>query len=164
MSAVGTSGFLPPALCSLSPPAARLALQPQRRSASAVVEGGVGRIVLHIWLPGTSDRVGIGIDIVLLCCHIPLNIENKLPAYFQVAGTPLFLEHGRELGIIDMAAVARLVGGIHAVEHAIRFPGNTQRPHGQALELAQIRGSHISTILLELHLCLNAYIFEIALR
>src|SRR6266581_2754306 len=91
-----------------------LPIQPQRGGAPAVVEGGVGRIVLHIRLPGAGDHVGTRVHIVLLRCHIPLNIENDLLARFQVARAPLCLQHGRERGVIDMAAVAWLVRRIHA--------------------------------------------------
>src|SRR5712691_7137139 len=97
-----------------------LPIQPQRGGAPTVVEGGVGRIVLHVGLPGAGDHVGAGVHIVLLRCYIPLNVENELLPRLQVSRTPLCLQHGRERGVIDMAAVARLVRRIHAVEHGIR--------------------------------------------
>ena len=145
-------------------PVTGLALQPQRRSAPAEVEGRVGRIVLHVRLPGAGDDPRVRVHIVLLRCHIPLNVKNELLARLQVLGPPLLLEHRCELGVVDMAAVARLVGRLHAVEHAIWFPGNAQGTHGQPLELAQERGSHIRPILLELHLRLDADVFERALH
>src|SRR5262245_46813022 len=120
-------------------PVARLALQPQRRNTPTVVEGRVGRIVLHVRLPGASDHDGVRVHIVLLRCHMPLNVENELLTRFQVLRAPLLLEHGRERGVVDMATVAWLVGSIHAVEHAIWLPGNAQGAHGHALVLAQER-------------------------
>src|SRR5262245_34605550 len=63
-----------------------------------------------------------------------------------------------------MAAVARLVRRIHAIEHAIWFPGNAHGTHGHALELPQERRTNICAVLLELHLRLDADIFEIALH
>src|SRR6058998_1113733 len=53
-----------------SPPSLLLPLQPQRRSAIAIVEAVVGGKVLHIWLPGGRDGVGVQVHIVLLLRHI----------------------------------------------------------------------------------------------
>jgi hypothetical protein len=125
-----------------------------------VVEGHVRGKVLHVRLPGTGEHVGVGVHIVLLLRRIALDVENELLARLQGLRAPLLLQHRRDLGVIDVAAVARLVGRIQAVQHTIRFPGNTDGPHGHAVELAHERRREIRSILLELHLGLDANILE----
>src|SRR5262249_32892096 len=82
-----------------------LPLQPQRSSTTAVVEALVGGIVLHIRLPGGGNHTGVRIHVVLLLGFIALKRKNDLPACLQVLGAPLFLEHGRDLGVVDVASV-----------------------------------------------------------
>src|SRR5262245_38703826 len=53
-------------LCMGSPLYGYLPLQPQGSDPTAVVEGLVGGIVLHIGLPGGSERVGVRVHVVLL--------------------------------------------------------------------------------------------------
>ena len=86
-----------------------LALQPQRRGAIAVVEAVVGGKVLHIRLPGGGDCGGVQVHIVLLLRHIALNVEDELLPCLQFLGAPLLLEHGRELGVIDVTGGTRLL-------------------------------------------------------
>src|SRR5713226_10781135 len=69
---------LPLPSCEVAACAAALPVQPQRRGAIAVVEAVVGGKVLHIRLPGGRDRGGVQVHIVLLLCHIPLNVEDEL--------------------------------------------------------------------------------------
>src|SRR5207249_10161180 len=66
-----------------------LPLQPQRGHPTAVVEGLVGRIVLYIWLPGTSHHGRVRVYIVLLLRHIALKRIDELLAGLQVLGAPL---------------------------------------------------------------------------
>src|SRR5207248_3680559 len=63
-----------------------------------------------------------------------------------------------------MAAVAQVVRLIHAIQCAIRFPGDANRPCGHTLILASKRGGHVSAILLLLQLYLNTNLFEILLQ
>src|SRR5215831_12277997 len=119
-----------------SPPSLLLAVQPQRRHATAVIEGQVRRVVLHIRLPGTGIRNGDGEYIVLLLRNIALNVKDELLARLQLLGPALFLQHGQELRIIDMATVAQVARFIHAIQHAIRFPSDANGPHSHALVLA----------------------------
>src|SRR5689334_16341805 len=102
---------------------AYLAIQPQGSHPTAEVEGVVGAIVLHIGLPGARDRDGVRVHIVLLLCHISLNRKNKLPAFLHVLGAPLFLKHGRELRVVDIAPVHRMVGDEPAIQRAIWIRG-----------------------------------------
>src|SRR5262247_886511 len=53
-------------------PPVRLALQPQGGSTTAVIEGLIWGIVLHIRLPGAGHHGGVGVHIVLLLSHIAL--------------------------------------------------------------------------------------------
>src|SRR5262245_20599344 len=61
------------------PSALRLALQPQRGHPTAVVEGLVRSIVLHIRLPGAGHHGGGRVHVVLLLGHITLKLINELP-------------------------------------------------------------------------------------
>ena len=89
-----------------------------------MVPVGVGGIVLDIRLPGAGDAYGVEVHIVLLLRNIPLNVKDELFARLAVLRAPLFLEHGRDLGVVDVTAVAQLVGRIQAIQYAIRLPGN----------------------------------------
>src|SRR5262245_55246429 len=109
-------------------PGTSLPIQPQRRSTTAVVEGHVRRIVLHVRLPGASDHTTVRVYVVLLLRGIALNVEDELLARLQILGTPLLLEHGRDRGVIDMAGIPRGVGCIGAIQRAIRFPSNAEGP------------------------------------
>src|SRR5262249_19028420 len=95
---------------SRDPCPAPLPLQPQRGSATAVVKGEVGGIVLDIGLPAARDHDGIRVHIVLLLGFIPLKGTHDLLPRLQVSGPPLFLEHGRDRGVVDMPPVERMVG------------------------------------------------------
>ena len=75
----------------------------------------------------------------------------------------MLLEHGRDFGVIDMAAVAWLVWRIQSVQHGIRVPGVADGGQGQALELAEIRRRHIGAVLLDFQFRLDANLFEGAL-
>src|SRR5947209_3435715 len=79
--------------------ASRLALQPQRGGATAVVEREVGGIVLHIWLPRARDHRGDQVHTVLLLRHQPLDVVNDALASLEVLCPALFLHHRRELGV-----------------------------------------------------------------
>ena len=85
--------------------AANLAIQPQRGGATAIVEAEVGRIVLYVRSPGAGEHDGDGEYIVLLLRNIPLNVKDELLALLKILGPPLLLQHGQQLGIVDMAAV-----------------------------------------------------------
>src|SRR5215831_17699457 len=111
-----------------SPPSLLLAVQPQRRHATTVIEGGVRRVVLHIWLPGTGVRNRDGEHIVLLLRNIALNVKEELLARLEILSPSLLLQHGQELRIVDMAAVAQVARCVHAIHGAIRFPGDTNWP------------------------------------
>ena len=87
-------------------PPVRLAIQPQGGGTTAVVEGLVGGIVLHIRLPGAGHHGGVRVHIVLLLGHIALKLINELLARLQVPGAPLFLEQGRERRVVDIAPVS----------------------------------------------------------
>src|SRR6266581_2611253 len=80
-----------------SPPSLLLAVQPQRRHATTVIEGKVRRVILHIRLPGAGEHNGDGEHIVLLLCNIALNVKDELLARLQVLGPSLLLQHGHEL-------------------------------------------------------------------
>src|SRR5713101_3124538 len=84
-----------------------LALQPQRGHTTAVVKGQVGGKVLHVRLPRAGEHDRDRVHIVLLLGGIALNVEDDFLPRLQVPGAPLFLEHGRELGVVDMAQVVR---------------------------------------------------------
>src|SRR5262249_17431823 len=142
----------------------RLAIQPQRSHTTAVVEGVVGAIVFHIWLPGGSDRNGVRIHIVLLFCHIALNRKNDLPTRLQVFGLPLFLEHGRELRVVDIASIHRMVWDESPIQWTIWVYGEIDGPIYHTLVLALCRRRHIGAVLLQLQLDLDAHVFEEALH
>src|SRR5262249_39905380 len=125
-----------------------LALKPQCRGTAAVVEGRVGSVVLDIRLPGAGDTYGVKVHVVLLLRNMPLDVEDDLPARLQILRAPLFLEHGRDRGIVDVTAVAPLVRRIQSIQHTIRLPGNTEGTEGQPLELAGKRRRHIGAVLL----------------
>src|SRR6266567_816729 len=131
------------------PSALPLPVQPQRGGATAVIEREVGGIMLHIGLPGARDHARSEVHIVLLFCSVALKLPDELLARLQVLGPPLLLEHGRELGVVDMAAIARLLWEIHAIGRAIGFPGDGDRTHGHALIFARERRRQIGAILLE---------------
>src|SRR5437867_2547180 len=133
-------------------PPVRLAIQPQGGSATAVIEGLVGGIVLHIRLPGAGHHGGGRVHIVLLLGLIPLKLSNDLLACLQGLGPPLFLEHGRDPGVIDIASVLRLVWNVPAIRRAIWVPGATGGTIHHALVLALRRSRHIRAVLLELQL------------
>src|SRR5262245_43635290 len=61
-----------------------LLIQPQGSGTTAVVEGLVGGIVLHIRLPAAGERVGVRVYIVLLLRFIPLKLVYDLLAGLQV--------------------------------------------------------------------------------
>src|SRR5262249_29183867 len=82
-----------------------LAIQPQGGDTTAVVEGEVWGVVLHIWLPGTGDHPRKQIHIVLLLRRIALKVDQDLLAHLWVLGSSLLLQHGHQLGVVDMAAV-----------------------------------------------------------
>src|SRR5215467_9694139 len=126
-----------------SPPSLLLAVQPQRRHATTVIEGGVRRVVLHIRLPGTGVRNGNGEHIVLLLRNITLNVKDELLARLQILGPALLLQHSQELRVVDMAAVAQVARFIHAIQYAIRFPGDANRTYGHTLVLANKRSGYI---------------------
>ena len=126
-----------------------LAIQPQRCSATTVIEGHVGRIILHIGLPGAGDHARSCVHVVLLLCSVALKLKDEFLARLQIPGLPLLLEHCRDLGVANMAAITRLVWDIHAIGRAIWFPGDGHRSHGHALILAGERRRKISAILLE---------------
>src|SRR5204863_8270994 len=86
-----------------------LPIQPRLGDTTAVVEGEVVGVVLQIRLPGTGDHHREQIYIVLLLRSIALKVGQELLARLRILGAPLLLRHGRKLGIVDMAAVARLV-------------------------------------------------------
>src|SRR5712692_7421105 len=138
-------------------------IEQQGGSTTAVVEGHVRCIVLHVRLPGAGDHTRVRVYVVLLLRRIPLNVEDDFLACLQVLGTPLLLEHGCDRGVIDVADVPRGVGCIGAIQRAIRFPGNAEGTPRQTLELALHRRRHIRAVLLDLQLCLNADVFEEAL-
>src|SRR5207302_7318372 len=111
-----------------------------------------------------SKREARQIHIVLLLGLVPLDGENELPARLQVLRAPLFLEHRREGGIIDVADVAQRVRRIRAIQDTIRLPARgIPRPHRQALEFATACRGDKRAKLLELQLGLDADAFEIAL-
>src|SRR5712692_511135 len=98
-----------------------LALQPQGGGATAVVEAEVGSIMLDVRLPGARHHDDIRIHIILLLRGIALNVEDHFLASLQVLRASLLLEHGRDRGVVDVASVPRGVGGIGAIQRAIRF-------------------------------------------
>jgi hypothetical protein len=75
----------------------------------------------------------------------------------------LLFEHGRDLGVVDVAAVARLVGRIQFIQHAIRLPGQADGAYCHTLELARKRRGHIGAVLLDLQFGLDPDLFESAL-
>src|SRR5882724_1685641 len=140
-----------------------LPIEPQRGGAPAIIVGGVGSIVLHIGVPRAGEARAVEVHIVLLLRDIPLQVKNKLLARLAVLGAPLFLEHGRKLRVVDMAAVAQLIWGIQAIQHAIWLPGIADGGEGHAVELAFVCRGHIGAVLLDLDLRLNADLFEVTL-
>src|SRR5206468_7845711 len=136
---------LPPRHPPLAAPA-NLPVQPQRRSAIAIIKRKVRGVVLHIWLPGACDTHAIQVHIVLLLRRIALDVEDNLLTCLQVLRAHFLLEHCRELGVVDVAAVARLVWHVHARQRAMRFPDNGEGTHGHALELTGERRRHIGAI------------------
>src|SRR4029450_11690484 len=82
-----------------------LAIEPQSSDPTTVVKGEIGSKVLHIGLPRAGDHDRVGIHIVLLLRGIALNVEDDVLARLQVLSGPLFFEHGRDLGIVDMTQV-----------------------------------------------------------
>jgi hypothetical protein len=60
--------------------------------------------------------------------NIRLGIENELLVCLQILYPPLFTEHLGELGVIDVAAVSRLVWHVHRTQYAIRLPGDAIGP------------------------------------
>jgi hypothetical protein len=68
-----------------------------------------------------------------------------------------------ELRGVDMAAVAQLVWGIQAIQHAIRLPGIADGGEGHTVELAFVCRGHIGAVLLDLDLRLDADLFEVTL-
>src|SRR5207249_4321137 len=105
----------------------------QRGGATTIIVGGVGSKVLHIWIPRAGDADAVEVHIVLLFCNISLQVKDKLPARLPVLCAPLLLEHGRDLRVVDMATVAWLVGGIQAIQHAIRLPSIADGAEGHAV-------------------------------
>jgi hypothetical protein len=83
-------------------PPVRLSIQPQGGSTTAVIEGLIRGIVLHIRLPGASHHGGDDVHIVLLLGYIALKLINELLARLQVLGASLFLEQGRERRVVDL--------------------------------------------------------------
>src|SRR5215510_9694733 len=142
---------------------ASLPIQPQRGGAIAIIKREVRGVVLHIRLPGARDTHTIQVYIVLLLCRIALDVKDNLLTRLQVLRAHFLLEYCRELGVVDVAAVARLIWHVHAIQRAMRFPDNREGAHGQAFELARERRRHICAVLLDLQLRLNADVFEIAL-
>src|SRR4029450_7424575 len=57
-------------------PSLLLAVQPQRRHATTVIERQVRDVVLHIRLPGAGIRNGDGEHIVLLLRNVSLNVKD----------------------------------------------------------------------------------------
>src|SRR5207244_10347084 len=96
---------------------------PQGGSTTAVVKGLARGIVLHIWLPGGSNHDGVRVHIVLLLGLIPLELINNSLARLQVLSPPLFFEHGRDLGVVDIAPVERMVWDVPRIQRAIWVPG-----------------------------------------
>src|SRR5262249_11271214 len=102
--------------CASSVSCMPLPLQPERGGATAKVSREVRGKVVHIRLPGTRHDCGSQVYIVLLLRGVALNVENELLARLRVLHAPLLLHHRRQLGVVDMAAVTRLVGRIRAVQ------------------------------------------------
>src|SRR5438093_8691818 len=127
-----------------------LLIEPERGGAAAVVEARVRRVVLHIGLPGSGDAYGVEIDVVLLLGGITLDVADELPAGFQLPDAHLLLQHPRQLGVIDVAAVAPLLGQVHPIERTAWFPGYRARAHRQALELSLRRRRHVGAVFLDL--------------
>src|SRR5262245_13379496 len=132
-----------------------LPLQPQGGRAAAVIVSGVGSKVLHMWVPGARDTYAVEVHIVLLLRNIPLQVKDDLLARLTVLHAPLFLKHGRDLGVVDMAAIAWLVGGIQAIQDSIRLPGITDRAEGHTVELPSPRRRHIGAVFLDLEIDLE---------
>src|SRR5437868_7203048 len=82
---------LPPRHAPLAAPAVGLAVQPQRRSATTVVEVEIEGIVLHVWMPGAGDHDSVCIHVVLLLRRIALNVKDEFLARLQILRAPLFL-------------------------------------------------------------------------
>src|SRR6266700_2263472 len=143
----GASGYVP------MQPAVRsyrydmpLPLQPQGGSTTAVVESLIGGIVLHIRLPGAGEHGGVRVHIVLLLGLIALKLIDDLPAYLQVLGAPLFLEHGGHLGVVDIAPIERLVGDVPRIQRLIGVPGARGGTIHHALVLALSFPPHIRSV------------------
>ena len=141
-----------------------LAVQPQRGGGIAVVQEEIGGIVLHRRLTGAGEHPAVQIHIVLLCRRIALNVEDALLARRQVRRPPLLHDHRRERGVVDVAAVARLVGDVRSVQHAIRLPARGKRPHRQTLVLPDAGRRDIRAKLLELQLRVDPDVFKVALH
>src|SRR5262249_24623493 len=75
---IGNWPTLPHARRFLSLPPVRLVLQPQGGGTTAVVEGRIRRVVLHVGLPGTGDYAGVCVHIVLLRRHVSLHVKDEL--------------------------------------------------------------------------------------
>src|SRR5438552_17965715 len=99
---------LPPRHPPVAAPA-NLPVQPQRRSAIAIIKRKVRGVVLHIWLPGACDTHAIKVHIVLLLRCIALDVEDNLLTCLQVLRAHFLLEHCRELGVIDVAARKKII-------------------------------------------------------
>src|SRR4030095_8139811 len=95
---------------------------------------------------------------------ILLKRMHDLLAGLQVLDPPLFLEHGRDLGVVNIASVERMVWDISAIRWAIWFPGATGGPIHHALVLALHRRRHIRAVLLKLQLGVDTNVFEEALH
>ena len=89
--------------------------QPRHGEATAVVEGRVMGIVLHLRLPGAGYDERGQVAIVWLLHGIALNVKAELLTCLWLLQSPLLLPHRRHLRVVDMAAVAQLVGRIRAV-------------------------------------------------
>src|SRR6266511_4414385 len=143
--------------------APHLLFEPECGGPAAVVEARVRRVVFHMGLPGSDDANRVEIDVVLLLGGIPLDVEDELPADFQLPDAHLLLQHPGQLGVIDVAAVARLLGQVHPIEGAVWFPGDRERAHRNALELSLRRRRHVGAVFLDLQLRLDAAFLELAL-
>ena len=125
--------------------------------------GSIGSKVFHIGIPGAGKARAIEVHVVLLLRNVPLQVKDDLLPRLPVLRLPLFLEHGRDRGVVHMAAVARLIRGIQAIQHGIRLPGIADGAEGQAVELPRPRRRHIGAVLLDLQLHLDADLFQVVL-
>src|SRR5437879_2998766 len=127
---------------------ARLAVEPGRQQAAAVVVAHVRSVVLERAFPDGDVHAGRHLHVVLLLGQVALDVVDQLAPLGNVEGAPLAHEHVGDDRIVDVALVLQLVGVVLADQEVVGLQEAGLRAERRRVELAVEAGRDVGTVLL----------------